>query len=178
MDSYRLEKGLVQVYTGNGKGKSTAAFGLALRAAGQGLRVLIVQFLKAGDYGEHRSLVKLRPEVEIRSFGRPGFIKPGRAGEEDVRLAGEGFCLAEKEVTGGEWDVVILDEINSAVQFGLIPVDKVLSLISRKPAHVELVLTGRNAPEEVVAAAHLVTEMREVKHPYQNKIPARRGIEY
>lgn len=173
-----LKKGLVQVYTGNGKGKTTAAFGLALRAIGRGLKVFVVQFIKGGfDYGELYVVGKL-PNLELKAFGRGKFVMQKPASEEDVRLAGKAFDLAKKVVNSGEYDVVVLDEINVAVHLGLIDVKEVVELVKRKPEHVELVLTGRYAPSKIIDLADLVTEMREVKHPYQKSIAARKGIEF
>ena len=174
----KLEKGLVQVYTGNGKGKTSAAFGLALRAIGNGLKVFVIQFIKGGfDYGELRA-VKFLPNLELRAFGRGKFISKMPPDKEDVKLAREGFELAKKVVGGGDFDVVVLDEINVAMHLKLIKVNEVLGLIRNKPKHVELVLTGRNAPSEILEAADLVTEMREVKHPFALGVQPRKGIEY
>ena len=173
-----LERGLVQVYMGFGKGKTSAAFGLALRAVGRGLRVFMIQFIKGGfDYGELHAVEQL-PNFELRAFGRGKFIKDVPPMEEDVKLAEEAFELVREVVLGGEYDVVILDEINVAMNLKLVGVEAVLDLIKRKPKHVELVLTGRYAPEEVVKVADLVTEMREVKHPYAQGQAPREGIEY
>jgi cob(I)alamin adenosyltransferase len=174
----RLEKGLIQVYTGNGKGKTSAAFGLALRAVGRGLKVFIIQFIKGGfDYGELYVVDKL-PNVTLKAFGRGKFITEKPASREDIKLAEEALTLAEKIVKSGEYDIVILDEINVALKLELIKTEKVLKLVKNKPKHVEIVLTGRYAPEEIVEAADLVTEMREVKHPFNNGYEARKGIEY
>jgi cob(I)alamin adenosyltransferase len=174
----RLEKGLVQVYTGNGKGKSSAAFGLALRAIGRGLRVYIIQFIKGGfDYGELYVVEKL-PNLTLKAFGRGKFVTEKPPGKVDLELAEEALALAEKVVKSGEYDIVVLDEINVALNLNLIKIGKVAELIKNKPKHVELVLTGRYAPDEIVEAADLVTEMREVKHPYNKGFQARKGIEY
>lgn len=174
----RLEKGLVQVYTGNGKGKTSAAFGLALRAVGRGLKVFVIQFIKGGfDYGELYVIGKL-PNLELKAFGRGKFILEKPPGKEDVKLAEDALALAEKVVNDGEYDVVVLDEVNVALNLGLIRLDKVLELVKSKPEQVELVLTGRDAPVELVKAADLVTEMLEVKHPYSKGFGARKGIEY
>lgn len=173
-----LEQGQVQVYTGNGKGKTTAALGLAFRACGRGLRVLMIQFMKGGGpYGEHAAAEKLAPLLTIIPTGRPGWVKRPVPDPEDVDLARAAFAQARTAVTGGEYDLVILDELNGAVSFNLVPVADVLELIRIRPATVELVLTGRDAPEEVIAAADLVTEMREIKHYYRAGIPSRNGIE-
>jgi cob(I)alamin adenosyltransferase len=174
----KLERGLVQVYTGNGKGKTSAAFGLALRAVGRGMRVFMIQFIKGGfDYGELYVVDKL-PNLTLKAFGRGKFVVEKPAGKEDVALANEALALAEETVKGGRYDVVILDEVNVALSLKLISLEKVLQLIKEKPKHVELVLTGRDAPAEIVEVADLVTEMREVKHPYKKGFPARKGIEY
>jgi cob(I)alamin adenosyltransferase len=174
----KLEKGLVQVYTGNGKGKTSAAFGLALRAAGRGLKVYMIQFIKGGfDYGELYVVDKI-PNLTLKAFGRGKFITKKPADKEDVRLAEEAFQLAKKVIAGGEYDVVILDEVNVALDLKLISLEDVLQVIGSKPEHVELVLTGRNAPKEIIELADLVTEMREVKHPFSRGFPARKGIEH
>jgi cob(I)alamin adenosyltransferase len=174
----KLENGLVQVYTGNGKGKTTAAFGLALRAIGRGLKVYIIQFIKGGfDYGELYVVDKLQ-NLKLKAFGRGKFVTEKPAGKEDVELAEEALALAEEVVKSGEYDIVILDEINVALNLKLIKTEKVLQLINNKSKHVELVLTGRYAPKEIIDAADLVTEMKEVKHPYNKGFQARKGIEY
>lgn len=172
-----LEQGCVQVYTGNGKGKTTASLGLALRAVGRGLKVCVFQFIKGGGrYGEHLAAEKLAPLLTIIQTGRPGWVNTEDI-TEDRRTAQEAFVQAEDMLTSGEFDVFICDEINGAVGFGLIDVEQVLELISRKPEKTELVLTGRNADERVIEAADLVTEMREIKHYYKAGVPARTGIE-
>ena len=178
MVGQRLEKGLTQVYTGNGKGKTSAAFGLALRAVGRGLKVYVIQFIKGGfDYGE-LYVAKRLPNFKLEAFGRGKFVTEVPPTEEDVKLAKEAFKLAREVVSGGEYDIVILDEINVALHLKLIDVDEVTNLIRDKPEHVELVLTGRDAPPEVVELADLVTEMKEIKHPYAKGALPRRGIEY
>jgi cob(I)alamin adenosyltransferase len=174
----KLEKGLVQVYTGNGKGKSSAAFGLALRAIGRGLKVYIIQFIKGGfDYGELYLVDKL-PNLTLRAFGRGKFVTAKPPEKEDIELAEEAFQLAKEVVESGKYDIVILDEINVALNLKLISLEKVLELIKRKPKHVELVLTGRFAPSQIIENADLVTEMKEVKHPFNRGYEARKGIEY
>ena len=173
-----LERGLVQVYTGNGKGKTTAALGLAFRAVGRGLKVCMVQFIKGGgQYGEHLAAGKLAPLLTILQTGRDNWIFKDNLDPEDIRIARETLSLARRELTSGAYDLVILDEINGAAWFGLISVDDILSLIADKPPQVELVLTGRSANELVIAVADLVTEMREIKHYYAQGVPAREGIE-
>lgn len=172
-----LERGCVQVYTGNGKGKTTAALGLALRAVGRGLKVCVFQFIKGGGpYGEHLIAEKLAPLFTIIQTGHPGWVNTKDIAE-DRRVAQEAFLQAKALLTSGEYDLFICDEINGAVGFGLIDVEQVLELISLKPEQVEMVLTGRNAHERVIEAADLVTEMREVKHYYKAGVPARTGIE-
>lgn len=172
-----LERGCVQVYTGNGKGKTTAALGLALRAVGRGLSVCVFQFIKGGGpYGEHLIAEKLAPLFTIIQSGRPGWVNTSDI-SEDRRVAQEALLQAKELLTSEVYDLVVLDEINGAVGFGLIDVEQVLDLIDMKPERVELVLTGRNANERVLAAADLVTEMREIKHYYSAGVKARTGIE-
>ncbi|HXX87231.1 MAG TPA: cob(I)yrinic acid a,c-diamide adenosyltransferase [Candidatus Acidoferrum sp.] len=174
----KLEKGLIQVYTGNGKGKTSAAFGLALRAAGRGLKVYIIQFIKGGfDYGELYVVDKI-PNVTLRAFGRGKFITEKPPQKKDVELAEQALQLAIDVVKNGEYDVVILDEINVALDLKLIDINEALELIKNKPEHVELVLTGRNAPNQIVEAANLVSEVREIKHPFKEGCKSRKGIEY
>ncbi|MFB0523762.1 MAG: cob(I)yrinic acid a,c-diamide adenosyltransferase [Candidatus Bathyarchaeia archaeon] len=178
MRKHLLEKGLVQVYTGDGKGKTSAAFGLALRAVGRGLKVYVIQFIKGGfDYGELHIVERL-PDLKLVSFGRGKFITSLPPSEGDVKLARDAFELAKKVVKSGEHDVVILDEINVTLNLKMISTDEVIDLIKSKPKYVELILTGRYAPAQIIDAADLVTEMREVKHPYTQGVPPRKGIEY
>ncbi|MEM2975799.1 MAG: cob(I)yrinic acid a,c-diamide adenosyltransferase [Candidatus Bathyarchaeia archaeon] len=178
MGNYRLEKGLVQVYTGDGKGKTTAAFGLALRAIGRGLKIYIIQFIKGGfDYGELYIADKL-PNLTLKAFGQGKFITDVPASPKDIKLAEEALALAEEVVNSGEYDIVILDEINVALHLRLIDVERIVKLVKNKPSHVELVLTGRYAPKEIIEIADLVTEMKEIKHPYMKGVPPRKGIEH
>jgi cob(I)alamin adenosyltransferase len=175
----RLSKGLVQVYTGGGKGKTTAALGLALRAAGHGLRTIIFCFMKTHDtYGEILGAGRFEPEITIRAVGRETFVDRDNPAPEDVRMAREGFGQARQAALSGEYDLVVLDEINLILDFGLVPVEDVLALFREKPKHVEIVLTGRSAPSAVQEAADLVTEMLERKHYYPRGVYARRGIDY
>jgi len=172
-----LEQGCIQVYTGNGKGKTTASLGLALRAVGRGLNVCVFQFIKGGGrYGEHLAAEKLAPLLTIIQTGRPGWVNTKDI-SEDRRIAQEAFVRAKELLASGEYDLFVCDEINGAVGFGLIDVEQVLDLISRKPEKTELVLTGRNAHQLVIEAADLVTEMKEIKHYYKAGVPARSGIE-
>lgn len=174
----RLETGLVQVYTGNGKGKTSAAFGLALRAIGRGLKVYVVQFIKGGfDYGELH-VAKRLPNFKMKAFGRGKFVTEMPPKVEDFKLAREAFELAQEVVNSGDYDIVILDEINVALSLRLVGLEEVIHLIKSKPRHVELILTGRNAPSEIITIADLVTEMKEIRHPYTRGLPPRKGIEY
>ena len=178
MSRPKIEKGLVQVYTGNGKGKTSAAFGLALRAIGRGLKVYIIQFIKGGfDYGELYVIDRL-PNLTLKAFGQGKFITEFPPSSKDKEIAKETLQLAKKVVQSGKYDIVILDEINVALSLHLIKTEEVIELIKNKPKHVELVLTGRYAPKEIIEIADLVTEMKEIKHPFQKGIPPRKGIEY
>lgn len=173
-----LTKGTVQVYTGNGKGKTTSALGLALRACGHGLKVLMIQFMKGStDYGEVMISDKV-PGFTLVQSGLPTFVEKGNPSEEDLRLAREGLGLAVKAVEEAGCDILILDEINVAVDYGLVSVKDVLDLIRRKPPTMEVILTGRYAPDEFLEVADLVTEMKEVKHHYASGLQMREGIEY
>lgn len=173
-----LKYGLVQVCTGDGKGKSTAAFGLALRAAGHGLKVVIVQFMKTPDYGEHKAFARLAPEIQVKTFGRRGFIHRQGIKPEDYELARAGLAFAQEVMVNKKADILILDEINVALYFGLLQEKEVLDFLHKRPPEVEVILTGRYAPEGIKAVADLVTEMRQLKHPYEKGIEARRGIEF
>jgi cob(I)alamin adenosyltransferase len=173
-----LERGLIQVYTGDGKGKTTAALGLALRAAGHGLRVDIVQFMKGWpDYGELQAIEWL-PTVTIHPFGREEWVHPDHPHPEDYERAAAGLAYASQVMAAGLLDIVVLDEINVALDYGLLDLEVVLQLLDAKPPSLELVLTGRNAHPEVIRRADLVTEMRAVKHPYDRGIGGRQGIEF
>ncbi|MCE5258435.1 MAG: cob(I)yrinic acid a,c-diamide adenosyltransferase [Chloroflexi bacterium] len=167
--------GLVQLYTGDGKGKTTAALGLALRAAGWGLKTYIAQFMKGQDYGELHSLPLLAPLITCEQFGSDRLIY--QASASDCAQARKGLIAARGALTSGNYTIVILDEICVALHFHLVALEDVLQLIAVKPPAVELVLTGRKAPQELIDRADLVTEMREIKHPYQRGIAARVGIE-
>lgn len=174
----KLKQGFIQVYTGNGKGKTTASLGLALRAVGHGMMVCMIQFMKGGSpAGEHLAAPMLAPYLTIIRTGREGRVNRDNPDPEDVRLAREALVLANQLLTEGKYNMIILDEINAAIACGLISVDEVLSLMKAKPFNVELVLTGRNADERIIAAADLVTEMCEVKHYYKVGVVARQGIE-
>ncbi|MBM3705460.1 MAG: cob(I)yrinic acid a,c-diamide adenosyltransferase [Actinobacteria bacterium] len=173
---FHLKRGYVQVYFGNGKGKTTAALGLAVRAAGCGLKVYIAQFIKGLVYSELKCLEKLKDSITVKQFGRGCFIKKTPT-EEDIEAAKKGMSEVREVIASGRYDVVILDEITVAEYFGLVSVDEILGFIDIKPENVELVLTGRKAAPRIIDAADLVTEMVEVKHYYNEGIQARRGIE-
>ena len=168
-------RGYIHIYTGNGKGKTTSAIGLSIRALGAGLRVFFAQFLKSGRYSETNILDNM-PGLTHRQYGTGGFIA-GKPTEEDARAAALGLKEAREAVEGGEYDLVVLDEANVACRMGLLPEDGLLELAHDKPETVELVFTGRGAPEKLIEAADLVTEMREIKHYFAKGVRARRGIE-
>lgn len=171
-----FDRGYVQVYTGDGKGKTTAAMGLAVRAAGAGLRVFIGQFIKSGRYSEIDGLESLGERIECRQYGRGCWLR-GKPTEEDARLAREGLEEIRQIVASGDYQVVILDEANVAVWFGLFGVEELLALVDVKPERTELVFTGRRADQRLIERADLVTEMCEVKHYYREGVLARKGIE-
>jgi len=174
----RLEKGYVQVYTGNCKGKTTAAMGLAFRAMGSGMKTYIGQFMKGQEYGELHSAEMVKPFITIEQYGRKELIhvtKPPR--QEDVDMAQAGLSKARQAMSSGEYDIIVFDEILTAHFFQLVSVEDMLDVIKSKPENVEVVFTGRYAPKEVIEAADLVTEMVEVKHYYEKGVDARKGIE-
>jgi len=170
-------KGLIQVYTGDGKGKTTAALGLALRAAGRNMKVLIVQFMKKWDYGELHS-VKLIPNITLETFGTKEFVFKGKAKKIDYEEAEKAFSFGAEGMQSSDYDIVIFDELNMALYYELLDLKEVVEKLKGKPDNVEVVITGRRAPQEIVEVADLVTEMKEIKHPYQKGVGARRGIEY
>ena len=171
----KLKKGLVQVYTGNGKGKTTAAWGQAMRASGQGLKVCLIQFFKRKGSGEAKIAKKLNLRIYSFCPVHPFF---GGKREKLKKECREAIAFAKETIQSKRYDLVILDEINIAMRDRLIGVNEVLDLIKNRPKEVELILTGRKAPKKIMETADLVTEMREVKHPYQKGIKERRGIEY
>lgn len=168
--------GYVQVYTGDGKGKTTAALGLALRAAGAGLDVFIAQFVKSEKYSEIIALERFSDLITCRQYGSGCWLH-GQPDDEDVRLAGSGLEEVRRILTAGRHDVVILDEANIATHFGLLAVDDLIALIDLKPSGVELIFTGRKADSRLIDRADLVSEMREIKHYYQQGVLARKGID-
>ena len=169
-------KGYVQVYTGKGKGKTTAALGLALRAAGAGFRVFIAQFVKGMRYSELDALERFSDLITLKQYGRDCFIYHEPT-EEDIRVAREGLKEVKEIIVSGSYSLVILDEANIATHYNLFSVDELLELIDKRPENVELVITGRNVDPRVMERADLVTEMCEVKHYYTKGIKARKGIE-
>ncbi len=174
--SRRLKAGKVHVYTGSGKGKTTAAIGLAVRAAGAGLKVCMCQFIKGKFYSELKALKNIK-EIKIVQCGRGCFIrrKPKAA---DIEAARKGLVKSREIIASGRYDVVILDEANIAVKLGLIGIDDIIDIIDHKPGFVELVLTGRGAGKRLVERADYVTQVTKIKHPFDKGLLARRGIEY
>jgi cob(I)alamin adenosyltransferase len=171
-----MMKGYVQVYTGDGKGKTTAALGLAMRAAGAGLKVYIAQFVKGMKYAELITLEKLSELITVKQYGRNCFIKNSPE-EEDIRVARDGLKDVREIMISGKYQVIILDEANIATFYNLFTVEDLLDLVREKPEGVELVITGRRADPRIIEAADLVTEMKEVKHYYNEGVQARDGIE-
>jgi len=171
-------KGLVQVFTGNGRGKTSAALGTVLRAVGQGLRACIVFFMK-GDYpyGEQTALARL-PDVTVARFGFQSFCDPNHVTEEEKEEARKALATAQEAMLSGQYDLVVLDEVNVATAWELVALDEVLKLVNDRPQNVELILTGRYADTRLIEIADLVTEMHKVKHPFDKGIMARKGIEY
>jgi cob(I)alamin adenosyltransferase len=173
-----FNKGLVQLFTGNGKGKTSAALGTVIRALGHGLRVYIVYFMKGGDqYGERHTLSQL-PNVKMASFGKRGFTDKSNIKPEEKEQSRLALAAARQAMLSGSYDLIVLDEINIAAAWKLIELDEVVKLIRDKPANVELILTGRQADARLIELADLVTEMREIKHPYAKGVKARKGIDY
>ncbi len=169
-------EGTVQVYTGDGKGKTTAAIGQVIRALGHGQRVLVVQFLKGRPSGEVKVLEGME-NVTVKRFGSSRFVC-GSPTPEDIELAKKGFEGMREAVLSGEYDLVVLDEINLLVDYGMLDVEQVVELMKERPKNVELILTGRNAHRQVIEAADLVSEVRAVKHYYKRGVRARPGVEY
>jgi cob(I)alamin adenosyltransferase len=171
-------EGLVQVYTGDGKGKTTAALGLALRACGHGLSVYMIQFMKGDiEYGELKAAQWI-PNLTIIQFGRPDFVDKVNPEEVDIDFANKALEHAKDIISSGNHDIVILDELNVALDFKLVDLKDVLTLMDSKPKNMELIITGRNAPKEILNRADLVTNMENIKHPYDCGISARCGIEH
>jgi len=176
--SKSLGKGYIQVYTGNCKGKTTAALGLAFRSAGHGLKTYVGQFIKGQRYGELEAAKMMEPYITIEQYGQPGWVHVDNPPKEkDIQMAQKGLRKAKKAMLSGEFDVVVFDEINTAHYLHLVSLEDMLDLIVSKPDGVELILTGRYAPPEIIDAADLVTEMVEVKHYFHKGVQARDGIE-
>ncbi len=169
-------KGYVQIYTGDGKGKTTAALGLSLRAVGAGLRVFICQFMKSGDYSEIKALKYFSDLITVEQFGTGHFVR-NKPSAEEMAAGQKGLARLKQAITSGNYDVVIAEEANVAVSCGLFPAAELIHIIDTKPENVELVITGRGAAPEVIQRADLVTEMKAVKHYYKNGVQARVGIE-
>lgn len=173
-----MSKGLLIVFTGEGKGKTTAALGMALRAAGHGMRTLILQFIKGSWTSGERNALERLEQITIETLGS-GFTWKKENLDEDRVLARRGWNRAAEEIRGGKYDTIVLDEINCVLSYGLLPLSEVLETVENRPAHLHLVLTGRGAPEELVRRADLVTEMRQIKHPYHDRgVKAQKGIEF
>ncbi len=166
----------IHVYTGDGKGKTTAALGLTLRAVGAGWRVLFAQFLKHGEFSEIKALKRLGDHVTVCQYGSGRFIK-GRASEKEIEMARAGLSEIMQAMEEGKYDLIVLDEINVAVHFGLVPLESVISLLERRPQDVELIFTGRWAPKKIMERADLITEARMIKHYFSKGVRAREGIE-
>jgi cob(I)alamin adenosyltransferase len=171
-------RGLVIVITGNGKGKTTAAFGQALRAIGQGYRVFVLQFMKGRKYGEFIAAEKYLPHLTIRRSGLDSFVMRDNPAAIDIEMAKKGLAMAKKAINCSKYDMIILDEINVALDFNLISLPEVIELIKNKPASLDLILTGRYAPAEIINLADTVSDVQEVKHHYNTGIKDRAGIEY
>jgi cob(I)alamin adenosyltransferase len=172
-----LEKGYIHVYTGPGKGKTTAALGLGLRAAGAGFKVHMIQFMKGRRYSELNSIEKLS-DFTVSQHGRDEFVNKDKPEQIDIDLAKEGFAYAKKLIKSGKYDMIILDEINVAIDYNLIDINDLIKIIENKPDALELVLTGRYAHPEIQRVADYVTEMLEIKHPYQQGVEARKGVDF
>jgi cob(I)alamin adenosyltransferase len=168
--------GLIHIYTGRGKGKTTAALGLCLRAAGHNFRIAVIQFMKIWDYGEIKGLKKLG--IDLFRYGTKDFVDPENLRPIDLEQADKAMNKACELIEKGGYDIMILDEITVAIGFNMIPLKKVVDLLEKKPDNLELVLTGYTCPEELIERADLVSRIEEVKHPYRRGIEARKGIEY
>lgn len=174
-----MKQGIIQVYTGDGKGKTTAAIGLAVRAVGQGLRVVVFQFLKARDYsGEYKAFSGWEKAPHIIPLGSGQLILRRQPTEDERRQALEGWNLITKTLFSGEYDLIVIDELSHVINLGLLDGDEVAKIIAGKPDEVELILTGREMYPGIIRCADLVTEMKAVKHPYETGLPGRKGIEY
>lgn len=174
----KYNRGIVIVYTGDGKGKTTAALGQALRALGHGKKVLVIQFMKGRKYGEVLCAETFLPNLTFRLCGLDSFVMRGHPASIDIELAREGLDLVKKAVQSGEYDMIILDEVNVAMDFKLISMEEVIQIIKDRPEEMDIILTGRYAPSEIIELADTVSEIKEVKHHYQKGIKERAGIEF
>ncbi len=195
---FKLKKGIVEVYTGNGKGKTTAAFGLAFRALGWGLKVYIIQFMKMGTYGENKSSEQFLDKLKVDYAGMPYFIAweedipvedrkkvanvilcpKGKPPEDYRKKVSDAFQKMKDEVKSGNWDIIIMDEVNVAIYYNLLGLNELTDFLDNRGENVEVVLTGRKMPDEVLQRASLITEMKEIRHPYSEGMPARRGVDF
>jgi cob(I)alamin adenosyltransferase len=172
-----MRKGYIQVYTGNSKGKTTAALGLALRAAGAGLKVFIAQFIKKRRCSEHKALDRFKDLITVKQYGT-GFLKGGRSAKSETKAAQKGFEEVKSIIASKTYDMVVLDEINVAIHHNLLNVEDIVDMLNSRPSNIEVVLTGRYADEKIIEMADLVTEMKEIKHYYKKGVKARKGIEH
>lgn len=171
-------KGLIRVFTGNGKGKTTSAFGYALRAIGCGMKVCVIQFMKSGPYGEFIAAKELKPFLTIIQFGEKYFVNKEDINDNAIKKAREALEYAAENIKSGNYNLVILDEINVAISWKLIDIEKVIKILKEKPRHVEIILTGRYASKDLIDIADEVIECIEIKHPFKTGVKARPGIEY
>ncbi len=178
MKKYKLDKGYVHIITGDGPGKTTTAFGLAVRALGWGLKVCVIQFLKRRTSGEILFFKRYRKNIVIRQFGTKTFVNKGIVSPEDIKLAIKGLEYARKIILSRKFDLVILDEVNIVLHFGLLKIDDIIFLIKSKPENIELVLTGRNAPQELFDYADYLIKIDCLRHPFSRGQVARKGIEF
>lgn len=174
----KLAKGFIQIYTGNGKGKTTAAIGQAVRAAGAGFKTYIAQFMKEYPYSELKSLMVLKDFIEIEQYCGDEFVyKRQLPDESEIKKASDGLNIAKEKMLSGSYDLIILDEVIVAIYFKLLNINQVIEFIDSKPESIELILTGRYCPDELISKADLVTEMKEIKHYYSKGVTSRKGIE-
>jgi cob(I)alamin adenosyltransferase len=181
MPRYHLAKGYVHLITGEGPGKTTSALGISLRCLGHGMRICIVQFLKGkndnASFGEIKSLKHFK-NLLIKQFGRGSFLQRNKVNPSDIDMVNKGLKFALDKMMSKEYDLIILDEVNVALDYGLLEIEKVLSLIKSKPNNIELILTGRNAPDQLYAVADYIVVIHSLRHPFENGVQARKGIEY
>lgn len=174
-----MRQGIIEVYTGDGKGKTTAAIGLVTRAWGRGLKVRVFQFLKApGGSGEHWAFLGFNPPLHIYPLGTGEFILNRPPSPKEIALVANGWKQVEESILSDTLDIIVVDELSHVINQGLLPLEKVMAVLKEKPSRLELVLTGRNMPDEIIELADLVTEMKPIKHPYEKGLTAREGIEF